>query len=63
MDIESGLSIPFNETLDYGILPYIHFLIFGNGKYWVIPLGLGLLLSGFQLYAVYGADKYPFARI
>ena len=58
MDIESGLSIPFNETLDYGILPYIHFLLFGNGKYWVIPLGTGLLLSAFQLNIVYNDVKY-----
>jgi hypothetical protein len=51
MDIESGLSvnIPFNESLDYGILPYVHFLLFGDGKYWIIPLGIGLLLSAFQL--------------
>jgi hypothetical protein len=58
MDIESGLSIPFNETLDYGILPYIHFLMFGNGKYWVIPLGFGLLMSAFQLNLVYVYVKY-----
>ena len=58
MDIESGLSIPFNETLDYGILPYTHFLLFGNGKYWVIPLVMGLLMSAFQLNIVYVVVKY-----
>ena len=53
MDIESGLSIQSTGTLQYGILPYIHFILLGNGKYWIVPLGVGLLMSSFQLSYMY----------
>ena len=53
IDIESGISIPFNKSLKYGILPYVHFLMFGNGKYWVVPFGFGSLLSVLVLFLLH----------